>query len=186
MRITNRRTPEEQSFRLLLRSEVTALEAGVSVFLAGNLLLGLGVWAAAGWGVLGALVGIAAIQALRLAPDRPKGTEVEVKLFGGGGDSDAASPDPGEIKTEPGPPTAVGNVLAAIAMPFVAAYVLIRIALVYVVPTVVIAVACAVGGQATFLKTAIAWLLSLGASAANEYAVVRPLARRAGVSLDVE
>lgn len=181
----------DRSARLHLRSEGVAVESLASVLLSCVLLLGLGLAQAFSWAVVAGLVGVAAIQALRLLPyreDSPPinllGVDLDDSPNGGGG----TQVDEGE----PGSTTIFGAILVAIAMPFIAAVVVIRFAVLYLIPTLVVAVAAFLaietGRDLTWWQVVLAVVVSWGGSvalaAANELLVVRPLADRKGIALE--
>lgn len=166
------------SLRVQLRAEAVAVEAAVSVLCVSLLFFDQAVARAIGWAVVAGLVGVAGVQALRLVHD-PGDEGGYVNLLGVGPET-AATVEPGAED----PPTLFGNVLAAAAIPFIAVFVAVRIALLYVVPTVVVASSAALTSGVGLIEIAASWVVTVCIALANEYAVIRPLAKRHGISLD--
>ena len=171
----------DRLWRLHLRAEAVATEAAVSVFLTCVLLVGMRLWFAVGWSVVAGLLGAAAVQALRLAKDRPD--EARVDLLGINASGEESPDDTSRPPAENDSPTILGNILAAVAVPFVAVFVLLRLALLYLIPSSVVVIGVAVT-HASPLRAGAAWVLSVLAALANELVLVQPLARRHNVSLD--
>ncbi|WP_300682186.1 hypothetical protein [Nocardioides sp.] len=132
---------------------------------------------------MAAVVGMASVQALRLLAPAP---DTEVNLLGidvGEHDDPWATSDKDSDADDEA--TLFGKVLAAAAIPFVAIFVAIRVAILYVVPTLVVLIAASTTTHAlTVWTTAAAWLLSVLVSLANEYAILKPVARHYDVPWD--
>lgn len=173
-------TSRQRTIRLHLRSEVAAVEASTAVFAACILLLGLSPAAAIGWGVLAGLVAATALQVLRLLPTRPAGNEVNLLGF---------DPSRGDLLGQKGATaekkrfTPAGVFIVAIASPLIIASVVIRFALLYLVPTVIVAALALTVSDLHPVRVLGVWGFAVLASLANEYAVVRPLAQRSDVPL---
>lgn len=186
----NALSTRDRTVRLNLRSEVIAVEASVSVLLSCVLLLGTDLAYAFGWAAVAGLVGVAAIQTLRLLPQRQDSPSVnllgvDIDNSGGGGRRE-------DDEGESGSATAFGWVLVVLAMPFIVAVVVIRFAVLYLVPTIVVTVAALVAvetgggllGWQVAVAVVVAWGGSVALSAANERLVIHPVAERKGISLE--
>ena len=176
---------DSRPLRRRLRTEAVAVDAFSSVFLANYRMLHLGVGRALGWAAVAALLGVALMQSLRLlAPTQAEGAPVDLL---GVTTSAIRAGTPGGDRTqdcgEGERPNLFGKALAAVAIPFVAIFVAARIAILYLVPTLVVTTAAMVTTSPGWAEAAAAWTGSVGISLANEFALIRPIARRNDVSL---
>jgi hypothetical protein len=165
--------------RVDLTSEAYAVEASSSVIAAGVLLADWRWPVAVGWGVVAGIAAGAAIQATRLLRmPEPDANDVNLLCLDIGEEKqDAPTTDLDDEAT-----TAFGILLATIAIPFVVAYVLIRMALTYVVPLGIVWLAAA-QTDAHWLRAALVAVTCVLISLAHELAVVHPLARRYDVDI---
>lgn len=166
--------------RLHLKSEGVAVEAAAAAALVCVLVTKSGVLTTLAWTGVCAASAFACLQALRLWVRRCAPEDHDVDLVGF--NSRERSPAPWEVPNDE-PAALFGTVLAAVAIPFVVAYVVVRAAMIYLIPTVAVLVGASVVEDVHPVRLVLVWVLAVGVAVANEFAVIIPYARRHGVEL---